>query len=460
MPHDWAVASVAMIYKKGDPGFCDNYRPICLLSIAGKVFAAMLRERLLTAGVDNIIWTSQFGFRRGRSTEDAIFIARRRIELARAQRNGSVSLLALDWAKAFDSINVVSLVDALRRSGLPTSFLDMVEGMLCARRFFVQDFGGVSDERDQLSGISQGCTLSPLLFIIAMSVLLHDAVGLLGVSGSSKYAAGELADLVYADDTLLIGVDQAHLEEYLRAIFEAGNRYGMELHFGKFQFISTRSQPFAVSTPGGIEVVAKPSMDYLGAVIHSNGNSDHEISRRIAMARADFDTLDKTWSHSALTWKRKLRIFTSLVESKFLFSLASLVLTAAQQRRVNGFQNRCIRKIIGVAPAYFSRISNAAVLLRASHTLATNLLQKRRMQLFGKILRSPEGHPLRSAAFIPNTMTPTTEQFVRRVGRPCKEWVTEVSNEVTALFGSLDQAKPMAMSKGAWNFALFQKLGF
>ena len=72
--------------------------------------------------------------RRGCSTEDAIFLARRRIELARAQRNGSVSLLALDWAKAFDSINPASLLDALRRAGLPEAFLQMIDGMLRRRK--------------------------------------------------------------------------------------------------------------------------------------------------------------------------------------------------------------------------------------------------------------------------------------------------------------------------------------
>ena len=111
---------------------------------------------------------SQFGFRAGCRTEDTIFIARWRIKLARAQRNGAVSLLAVGWAKAFDSINVVSLLDALRRAGLQTAFLSMVQGMLSARRFYVRDFGSTSGEYDQLSGISQGCTLSPLLFIVAM----------------------------------------------------------------------------------------------------------------------------------------------------------------------------------------------------------------------------------------------------------------------------------------------------
>ena len=104
-PPEWATASVALLYKKGDPAACDNYRPICLLSIAYKLFASMMKERLLQAGVEKALWSSQFGFRSGYSTEDAIFIARRRIELARGMSNGKISLLALDWSKAFDSIS-------------------------------------------------------------------------------------------------------------------------------------------------------------------------------------------------------------------------------------------------------------------------------------------------------------------------------------------------------------------
>ena len=107
----------------------------------------------------------------------------------------------------------------------------------------------------------------------------------------------------------------------------------------------------------------------------------------------------------------------------YIFAMASLTLTVAQQRRLNGFQNRCIRQIIGVALAYVSRISNAAVLTTAAYPLATKLLLKRRLQLFGKILRLPSVHPLRVAYFIPSTLTPVADQYVRRVGRPSKEWV-------------------------------------
>ena len=147
--------------------------------------SSMFEQRLLDGGIYEVVWPSQFGCRRGCSTEDAIFIARRRIELARAQRNGAVSVLALDLAKAIDSINVSSLLYALRSAGLPASFLNMVDGILSTRTFDVKDIGGKSAGHGQLEGIPQGCTLSPLLFIIVMTVLLHDVLGLLSQSGKS-----------------------------------------------------------------------------------------------------------------------------------------------------------------------------------------------------------------------------------------------------------------------------------
>ena len=104
VPEDWMQAEVALIFKKGDPALCDNYRPICLLAVVQKIFSALLKKRLLHAGLDARLWKSQFGFRRGRSTEDAIYIARRHIELAHARRSGRLSMMALDWKKAFDSI--------------------------------------------------------------------------------------------------------------------------------------------------------------------------------------------------------------------------------------------------------------------------------------------------------------------------------------------------------------------
>ena len=83
--------------------------------------------------------------------------------------------LALDWAKAFDSIRPEALLTALRRFGVPEPFSQMVPNIYQNRTFLVQDAGARSRLHSQNAGVCQGCPVSPLLFVIVMTVLIHDA---------------------------------------------------------------------------------------------------------------------------------------------------------------------------------------------------------------------------------------------------------------------------------------------
>jgi hypothetical protein len=327
--------------------------------------------------------------------------------------------------------------------------LDIIFNLLETRTFFVKECGQCSTSRRQLSGISQGCTLSPLLFVMVMSVLLTDAMDMLSKGAKDAHMKGDLADMVYADDTLLLSVSDAHLNEYLHAVAAAGARYGMELHWGKFQLLPVQCTP-KVHTPDGQRIPLKSRMEYLGTILTDDLHDHHELVRRIALAKADFIALETVWGRSALTWRRKLGIYSCLIQSKLLYSLSSVCLTVAQIRKLNGFQNRCLRKIIGIAPSFVSRVTNAEVLRRCAHLPAADLLLKHQLSLLGKVLRSPEGHPLRTASFMRNSDTPATEQFVRRRGRPAKEWVREVMQEALILCGSAGEMVRLASDKHRW----------
>ena len=69
-------ADIVSIYKKGNASNPANYRPIALLNAIYKLYAAMLKIRM-AAGLEPTIWSTQFGFRKKRSTAQALFIARR-----------------------------------------------------------------------------------------------------------------------------------------------------------------------------------------------------------------------------------------------------------------------------------------------------------------------------------------------------------------------------------------------
>ena len=90
VPTSWHEATVATIFKKGDPACCGNYRPISLLAVGYQILAAILLRRLKDAGAADRIWPTQFGFRSGCGCADALFIARRKVENAWARKNVSV----------------------------------------------------------------------------------------------------------------------------------------------------------------------------------------------------------------------------------------------------------------------------------------------------------------------------------------------------------------------------------
>ena len=159
--------------------------------------------------------------------------------------------------------------------------------------------------------------------------------------------SGDLSDLLYADDTLVMGVSAALVGELAAAIEQAGGRYGMVLHWGKTPAISVCCDDH-INRSDGTLIPGSDSMEYLGGLITSDGRADSELSRRIGMATGDFRELQKLWNHASVTLKDKLHFFESLIASKLTYGLATLWLVTAQRRRIDGFYARCLRKILRI----------------------------------------------------------------------------------------------------------------
>ena len=78
-------AEVVSIFKKGDASKLGNYRPISLLQTMYKIVAALIKERL-DAGLDEWLMKTQYGFRKNKSTAQALFLARRLMDLSEKNR--------------------------------------------------------------------------------------------------------------------------------------------------------------------------------------------------------------------------------------------------------------------------------------------------------------------------------------------------------------------------------------
>ena len=102
---DLRDAVIVSLYKnKGEKSDCSNYQGITLLSIAGKILAHVLLNRIIPTIAQENTPESQCGFRSNRGTVDMIFVLRQIQEKCREQNMGLYAAF-VDLTKAFDTVS-------------------------------------------------------------------------------------------------------------------------------------------------------------------------------------------------------------------------------------------------------------------------------------------------------------------------------------------------------------------
>ena len=167
-------------------------------------------------------------------------------------------------------------------------------------------------------------------------------------------------------------------------------------------------------------------MTYLGSFISDDGQAARELTQRLSAVQEFVQIVATLNSESTLGRRRKLEILNATVFSKLLYALPALWLNVAARRKLNGFQNRCLRAAWGIKPAFYSRVSNAKVLELTAQPALTSLLEKRQLLLFGRIARQDGKNPMREATLTPGSLQPAVDRFMKKVGRPRNSWASEV----------------------------------
>ena len=154
-----------IIFKKGvsEP---DNYRPISLLPAISKVFEKVVFSQLYSYfDKNNLLYKSQYGFRKGHSCEFAAMEVTDKIFNSLDRKKLPIALF-LDFSKAFDTINHNILINKLKHYGVTGTALKWFNCYLTNRKQFVLYKGKMSEESIITTGVPQGSILGPLLFII------------------------------------------------------------------------------------------------------------------------------------------------------------------------------------------------------------------------------------------------------------------------------------------------------
>ena len=104
VPCTLKIAKVLPLFKSGPRNLVDNYRPISILPVISKILERVIYDQLSDYLESNdLITTSQFGFRRRYNRELAVTIFADRIRLAMDQHKLTDAVF-IDLQKAFDTV--------------------------------------------------------------------------------------------------------------------------------------------------------------------------------------------------------------------------------------------------------------------------------------------------------------------------------------------------------------------
>ena len=88
---------------------------------------------------------------------------------------------------------------------------------------------------------------------------------------------------------------------------------------------------------------------YLGATHTKAGRSAAEIKIRLAIATASMAKLNKIWSSKDISFATKLKLYKTIVLSTLLYGCESWTLTADSTERIQAFENKCYRRMLGIS---------------------------------------------------------------------------------------------------------------
>ena len=170
----WSNSTIIPIHKKGSVDVTDNYRSICLSSIFSKIFTRILNVRLQKWADDNkLISEEQAGSRLGYSTIDNAFILNSFVQKYLDKRR-KVYVYFIAYRKTFDSVNRSVLWTILCKNDIIGKMLVILQGIYEDVRCNVHCDKAETDFSQSLSGLKQGCILSPLLFSYLIQVVANE----------------------------------------------------------------------------------------------------------------------------------------------------------------------------------------------------------------------------------------------------------------------------------------------
>jgi hypothetical protein len=245
LPKSWSHSLIMPLFKSGDARDPLNWRPIALIPSIAKLFSAVLHKRLEDwCETQGKLSQNQFGFRRGLSTAEPLFILSESLDHYVIERKKPLYVCFIDVRKAYDLLWRDGLIARLHHVGVKGTMLRVIRNMLDNTTASVLINDSLTEPVKIANGVRQGDNLSPMLFNIFFDSL-SDCLNAVSAPAIPKVSVGTVKfnHLMYADDLMLIADHPASLQTLLSLTADHFRKWRLTLNFEKTKVVVFDRQP-------------------------------------------------------------------------------------------------------------------------------------------------------------------------------------------------------------------------
>ena len=271
IPPDINGGLVTPVFKKGDPLDTGNYRPIAVTEPIMRLYAGILNAKVVQYTEDNHLRAAtQTGFRPGLATQHNLFALQHMID--EADGNGrQLYTCFLDLKGAYDRVQRPLLWHVLQRLGIHGAMLAAIQSLYKDSGLAIHINGRRGNIFRSITGVKQGCPMSPTLFGLYMDGL-HRYLMSIAVPGVPMLSSGAaIPNLDYADDTALAASSAHSLQHLIDVVSSFCTLMGMIVSVPK-----TKVLVFNIRYPGpyqwlcnGQQLEVVSAFKYLGLTFHA-----------------------------------------------------------------------------------------------------------------------------------------------------------------------------------------------
>lgn len=410
VPKEFKDTIIINLYKrKGKRQDCDNHRGISILSVAGKILARILLNRLIVHLDQGLLPESQCGFRKDRGTTDMVFTARQLQEKCQEQ-NVDLYMAFVDLTKAFDTVSREGLWKIMAKYGCPDKFIGIVRNLHDGMTASVRDQQELSDPFPITNGVKQGCVLAPTLFSMVFSAMLQDSFqnyntginfiyrfdgglfNLRRMQAKTRVEEVTVRELLFADDCALVAGSNKDLQDSMDHLSSACNNFGLTISTKKTEVLyqPAPGKPYTEPTifVNGQKLSAVDRFTYLGSTLSRAVHIDDEVNIRIVKASAAFGRLrDSVWERTGIKQETKLKVYRAVVLPTLLYGCEAWTVYQRHAKKLNHIHLSCLRKLLRIK--WQDKIPDTEVLSKANIPSIYTMLAKEQLRWTGHVTRMP-----------------------------------------------------------------------